>query len=106
MNVKVEPDHSEVDEGVVKARVSGEIDPSTAPALLAELEALIFTGAPRELVVDFAGVSFIDSSGLRSVIDIHNQMRARGGVLVLENPSEKTRRLLEITGLTDHLELR
>jgi anti-anti-sigma regulatory factor len=33
-------------------------------------------------------------------------MRDRGGVLVLESPSEKVRRLLEVTGLTEHLELR
>jgi anti-sigma B factor antagonist len=102
----IEPDHSLVDEGVVGARVSGEIDPATAPALAGELRALIFTGAPRELVVDLSGVTFIDSTGLRAVIDIHNLMRDRGGVLVLENLSGKARRLLEITGLTDHLELR
>jgi anti-anti-sigma factor len=102
----VEPDHSLVDEGVVRVRVSGDIDPSTAPTFAGELQALIFTGAPRELVVDLSGVTFIDSSGLRAVIDVHNLMRDRGGVLVLEDPSEKARRLLEITGLTDHLELR
>jgi anti-sigma B factor antagonist len=104
--VVVEPDHSRVDDGVVRVRVTGEIEPSTAPALLGELQALLFTGAPRELVVDLSGVTFIDSSGLRAVIDIHNQMRDRGGVLVLESPSEKVRRLLEVTGLTEHLELR
>jgi anti-anti-sigma factor len=102
----VEPDHSLVDDGVVRALVSGDIDPSTAPRFAGELQALVFTGAPRELVVDFSGVTFIDSSGLRAVIDIHNLMRDRGGKLVLENPSVKARRLLEVTGLTDHLELR
>jgi anti-sigma B factor antagonist len=102
----VEPDHSLVDEGVVRALVSGEIDPATAPRLAGEVQALVFTGAPRELVIDLSGVTFIDSTGLRAVIEIHNLMRDRGGKLVLENPSEKARRILDITGLTEHLELR
>jgi anti-anti-sigma factor len=99
-------DHARVDDGVVVVRLVGEIDPSTSPTLEGELQALIFTGAPRELVLDLSGVSFMDSSAIRVIIDVHNRLRALDALLVLESPSPTTRQVLEITGLTNHLELR
>jgi anti-anti-sigma factor len=102
----IDVDHAKVDDGIVTARLSGEIDPSTAPTLAGEMQALIFTAAPRQLILDFSGVGFMDSSGLRVIIDIHNQMRDRDAVLVLDAVSPTTRRVLEISGLTEHLEIR
>ncbi len=94
------------DDGVVVARLAGEIDPSSAPRLLHEMEAVLFTAEPRELVLDFADVEFMDSSGLRTIIDLSKQMRDREGVLVLESVRPAARQVLEITGLTEHLTLR
>ena len=102
----VTPDHSKVDEGIVTVRLAGEIDSSTAPNLLGELQALIFTGAPRELVLDFRKVDFMDSAGIRVIIDIQKQLRESGALLVLEDVSPTTRQVLEITGLTNQLEMR
>jgi anti-anti-sigma factor len=99
-------DHARVDEGVVLVQLTGDIDTATAPRLAAELQALVFTGAPRELVLDFAGVSFMDSSGIRVIIDMHHQLRDREGLLVLESVSDTARQVLDITGLTNHLEFR
>jgi anti-sigma B factor antagonist len=104
--LEIAVDHTRVDDGVVVVRLTGEIDPSTAPALAGELQALLFTGAPRELVLDFTDVGFMDSSGIRVIIDIHKRQREREGVLVLQSVSPTTRQVLEITGLTSHLDLR
>jgi anti-anti-sigma factor len=102
----VDLDHSQVDEGIISARLIGEIDTATAPTLVGELQTAIFTGAPRELILDFGGVTFMDSSGLRVIIDIHNELRARDSLLALENVPATTRKLLEVTGMTDHLDIR
>lgn len=104
-HLTVDVDHSQFGEGIVVARLTGEIDAATASVLEGEIQALIFTGAPRRLVLDFAGVDFMDSSGLRVVIDVHRTMRERDAVLVLENVPLATRRLLEVTGLTGHLDI-
>jgi anti-anti-sigma factor len=99
-------DHARVDEGVVTVGLTGEVDTASAPRLSGELQALLFTAAPRELVLDFGGVTFMDSSGIRVIIDIHHRQRDRGGVLILASVSDTARQVLDITGLTNHLEFR
>jgi anti-sigma B factor antagonist len=80
----------------------GELDPHTAPLLSDELENLVDEGASTVVLV-LAGLGFIDSSGLRVLIAADRDLTERGGTLVLRSPSDTVRRLLEITGLLDHL---
>jgi anti-sigma B factor antagonist len=51
------------------------------------------------VVVDFAGLSFIDSSGLSALVDAHRRTRDGGGTLTLRHPTAMLRRLLDITRL-------
>lgn len=81
----------------------GELDPHTAPGLRAEIDRVLASGRSR-LVLDLAGLTFIDSSGLRVIIGAHKDAARREGRLVLRSPSQTTRRLLDITGLLDHIE--
>jgi anti-anti-sigma factor len=83
--------------------LSGELDPHTAPALRTEIDRTLASGRTR-LVLDLAGLTFIDSSGLRVIISAHKDAAERGGRLLLRSPSPTTRRLLDITGLLDHIE--
>jgi anti-anti-sigma factor len=88
------------DAALVVAR--GELDLHTAPRFseaLAEAEAL---GAKR-LTVDLAGVTFIDSTGLRVLVSCRRRMHAAEGDVVLRAPSLQMKKLLEITGLDDFL---
>jgi len=105
-HLTIDVDSSQADDGIVRVRLEGELDPASAPRLQREMQALLFTAAPRELVLDFQGVTFMDSSGIRTVIELSNQLRDREGVLVLEKVPETPRRVLEVTGLTEHLDLR
>lgn len=80
--------------------LEGEIDSYTAPSLAARL------GADPQLdVVDLAGVTFIDSSGLRVLVQIHDDRSAAGDTLTLRSPSTSVQRLLEISGLSAHLDV-
>jgi anti-sigma B factor antagonist len=54
-------------------------------------------------VLVLSNLGFIDSSGLRVLIAADRDITERGGTLTLRSPSETVRRLLEITGLNDHL---
>jgi anti-sigma B factor antagonist len=82
--------------------LTGELDPHTAPLLAAQLEGLADDGVTSVVLV-LSGLGFIDSSGLRVVIAADRDLAERGGRLVLRSPSETVRRLLDITGLLDHL---
>jgi anti-sigma B factor antagonist len=83
--------------------VSGEIDPLTAP----ELEHAIRAAAPGASVValDLAGVTFLDSSGLRVVVGASQELEQGGARLVLRNLSDAARRVLDISGLTQHFDV-
>ena len=51
------------------------------------------------IVVDLAAVNFIDSSGLAELVRSMKHVRERGGELVLRDPSDPVRVILELTGL-------
>jgi anti-anti-sigma factor len=103
--LEVEIDVAGADEGVSVVELTGEIDLSTAPRLRAELQAVIFTSAPKELVLDLEGVSFIDSSGVRVLIEAQRSQRDRDASLILENVPESARLVLEVSGLTQEFRL-
>ncbi|CAN5641258.1 hypothetical protein BH10ACT2_BH10ACT2_22220 [soil metagenome] len=78
----------------------GEIDAHSAPSLLAALSD--FPDAPQ-IVADFSGVTFMDSSGLRVLVDASVRARNDGKTLVLANPQPAIKRVVEISGLSDQL---
>jgi anti-anti-sigma factor len=71
----------------------GELDVATVGLLVAALEALP-DGAD---VLDLAGLSFMDGSGLHA-LEQHAATRNGAPPLVLENVSSQVRRLFELTG--------
>lgn len=77
---------------------SGEIDAHTAPSLASAIDA-----AGPDVELDLAGVEFVDSSGLRVLIDAHQRLAEAGGALRITALSEPVRRLLEISGVSDYL---
>ena len=85
--------------GVVVA--TGVIDSHTADRLLDHLGSV----EASDVALDLAGVDFIDSSGLRAIILSHQRRVDAGGALRLVALCPASARLLEITGLDDHLNI-
>ena len=77
-----------------------EIDPSTAPELAA---ALLEHPPDADIVVDFSGVLFCDSTGLRELLVGAERQTNGGGTLRVSKPNDSVRRIFEVTGLEDHL---
>ena len=93
----------EVQQGTPPTLVlTGEVDPHTAPQLEAALAGQIDGGATA-VRIDAAGLAFIDSSGLRVLVDAHRRLGSDPSVLVLADVSPTFRRLLEVTGLDEHV---
>ena len=83
--------------------ISGEIDLTAAQAVDEEL---LRAEASHDLVaLDLSNTSFMDSTGLQMIITADRRLRARGGRLLLVDGLPQVRRLFELTGVADHLEL-
>ena len=83
-----------------EVRLLGELDMSTAPRLGDELVRLAADGATM-VVVDLSDLAFIDSTGLSVLIAGLKRLRQQGGDMALRSPTPSTRKVLEITGLTE-----
>jgi anti-sigma B factor antagonist len=82
--------------------VRGELDAHAAPSLEERLGSL---SPDTDVTLDLEGVTFVDSSGLRVLISQHRRLADAGARLVVHSPSPAVTRLVELTGLTDHLHL-
>ena len=82
--------------------VSGELDPHTAPVLAGHLGEAGKQGSGR-VILDLSGVSFVDSSGLRVLIEAQQNLGEADREFAVRNPSEAVTRLLKITGLDEHM---
>jgi anti-sigma B factor antagonist len=79
--------------------VRGEIDVATSPQLRNELNALVASGA-RVITLDFAGVSFVDSSGLGVLVGTYKRLRDDDeGSIRIVGAQPSVRKVFEITGL-------
>ena len=77
--------------------VRGELDCASAHLLADELGELLRAGT-RRIVVDLAEMTFIDSTGLATLVWALRAAREDGGDLVLRAPRRCARKALAITG--------
>lgn len=82
--------------------LQGDLDAHTAPRAANRLDAV---DDRAELRLGCSELGFVDSSGLQVLVTTHKRLRDGGGRLVLVQPSQALRRVLEITGLLDELEI-
>lgn len=87
-------------ERAYEVHLLGELDMATATELRERLLGLADDGA-TQVTVDLSELSFIDSTGLSVLITGLKRFRQQGGDLALRSPTPATRRVLEITGLTE-----
>ena len=84
----------------VAVAVAGEIDISNAEEFSDQVRGLM-EGAEGEVVLTFDNCGFIDSTGLRTLIALAEELRTRGQTLVLSGLTRGPRKVFEITGLLD-----
>lgn len=82
--------------------VHGDIDVAGGPILEA---AILERENEGPVVIDLGDVFFIDSSGLRSLLDASRRAHDRGTMVVLRDVGSEVLRLLEITGTTEHFSI-
>lgn len=98
--VEITLTHSDDARAVLELK--GEIDMSNVPLLdkaIAELE----KGELASIEIDLAGVSFIDSSGIRAFLKIGERSPDRTPKVTFGAPSKAVSRVLDIAGVADRL---
>ena len=83
---------------VTIARLAGELDIATTPALRERLLG-VFSPGVRLLIIDLSGVAFGDVSGLAVLVATQRRARRLGITVRLAAPRPQVARLLRITGL-------
>ena len=77
---------------LLRAELSGELDHHRARAVMEELDRQIDLALPRELVLDLAGLTFTDSSGIAVLLRAWKAMlRIRGGMKIVNTPDQAAR---------------
>jgi anti-anti-sigma factor len=89
-------------EGVVRVVARGEVDLATAPLLDQALVAAEATDA-SEIVLDIEQVSFIDSSGLRMLLEAHARSQRDSNRLRLTRGTRQARRLFALVAVEKRL---
>ena len=75
--------------------VAGDVDIATAPQVAEYLVA--FTDGP--VTVDLSEVSFLDSSGMHALLAAHRHLERRDSCLTIRGATPIVRRVLQISGL-------
>ena len=86
--------------GTLRIALEGRLDTNTAPQLEAELKTSL--SGITELELDFSGLEYISSAGLRVLLAAQKTM-SRQGKMTIRNVNETIMEVFEITGLVEIL---
>jgi anti-sigma B factor antagonist len=84
--------------GVTILDLEGRLTFTSGAEMGRRVQALLVGGA-TQLVLNLEDVSYVDSAGLGAMVEAFTVARHKAVRLKLLNPTERTRHLLEITGL-------
>ena len=79
--------------------LSGELDHHGARNTLREVELAIDAALPRVLVLDFSGITFMESSGIALILRSQQRMQLLDGSLLVRNVPAQARRVLDAAGI-------
>lgn len=91
-------------QAIVVAHVAGEVDMLTGPALQNHLDQALAT-RPERLIVDLSQVSFLGSTGLAVLVNIHGAAIYQGTSFQLRGIRRAIARVLQATGLASFFDI-
>ena len=91
----------EVNGNTMTARLSGELDHHHTQKLREEIDRSVQKEHPNRLILNFAGVEFMDSSGIGLVLGRYRLMQEREGNLVLCAMPPHIRRVMRVAGIAN-----
>jgi anti-sigma B factor antagonist len=90
--------------GIAVLTLSGEVDVSNS-GLVREAALKLISSGENKLIVDLAGIEYMDSTGLGTMVGLHKRLREKEGEFILAGSQPQVRRLFDITGLVRVLKM-
>jgi anti-anti-sigma factor len=91
------------DGDVATVRLAGELDMGATFSLEPQIDRLLADDEVRRLVVDLRAVTFVDSTGLRLLLEIHQRAERAARELSILRPEPTVQRVFTLAGLDDVL---
>jgi anti-anti-sigma factor len=82
--------------------LAGECDLHTGRQLRDVLTSEVSRGA-RRMILDLAGLAFMDSTGMQVLLGVRTVLNVRGGTMALVSPRPVVARILELTGADQYI---
>ena len=81
------------------ALLSGDIDHHSAAYMRAQIDAQLLQSRPQCLILDFSGVTFMDSSGIGLIMGRYRSVSQWGGRVIVRDPSPQLKRVMKLAGI-------
>ena len=90
---------------ILTVTLSGEIDHHRVKGVLQDLDQAIDEVLPRQLIVDCAGITFMDSSGIGVLVGRYRKISCFGGKVYVIHADSRILRILRMSGLEKIVEI-
>lgn len=77
-------------------KITGDLNVKTSPQLEEELTNSL--GGVKELILDFAGVEYISSAGLRALLALEKTMRRQSGSMKMRKVNPAVKEIIRLAG--------
>lgn len=81
---------------MLTVKITGDLNVKTSPQL--EEEVTNSLGGVKELILDFAGVEYISSAGLRALLALEKAMRRQSGKMTLCKVNPAVKEVIRLAG--------
>ncbi len=88
---------ADINDGIVVAQVDGRVDTTTSVEFEAGIQAL-FAPEHRQVVLDFRGVDYVSSAGLRAVLLLARAAEEANCKMKIAGMNSDVRSIFEVTG--------
>ncbi|MEG0913820.1 MAG: anti-sigma factor antagonist [Oscillospiraceae bacterium] len=85
--------------------IERDIDHHNAAKLRNEIDETMSLISAKKLILDFDSVEFMDSSGIGLIMGRYKKIQGYGGNLYLKNLNNRCRRLVELSGILQIVEI-
>lgn len=89
----------EAEDGTAVCYLDGELDHHNAPSVREKIDEFSIGSTPQHMILDFTGVTFMDSSGIGLVMGRYRMLSAANCTLSVRNLSTHAYKVMRLAGL-------
>jgi stage II sporulation protein AA (anti-sigma F factor antagonist) len=87
------------------AKILGELDHHYADYIKRKIDSELIKSSTKNMIFDFTGVNFMDSSGIGVIMGRYKSMVQLKGRVLIVNKNLRIKRILEISGVLKYIDV-